>query len=374
MNSTPFGLEHVLDKCLSNSTVEAETPIEDAFMKKVWTFLTFRIASFIAMYWLPILIPIGIVGNTLSFLVMVKPNNRKMSTCIYMAAISVNDNFMMFLSLYAWLVTDIKIHSMIQVECIIVAYFVLLTLQNSTYQVLAMTVDKYIAIKWPHKAAVYSTPRRAKMTVIVVYICVLIYNSPHLALTRIVGSQCLGYAKGGIFTQIHSWLTFVLNGVIPFILLISMNYVIINTVRRSRENFENTNADKLHNKGHSIADKNPSKAMKNAENQLTIMLILVTSLFLVLLIPTYIRFMYSTYVNPDTPKKYATFMLFYHISHKLYSTNNAINFFLYCISGRKFRTELKEILCSSRKSSSKFRFGDFGSNDTEVRNVRSATD
>ena len=356
MNSTPFGLEHVLDKCLSNSTVEAETPIKDAFMKKVWTFLTFRIASFIATYCLPILIPIGIVGNTLSFLVMVKPNNRKMSTCIYMAAISVNDNFMMFLSLYGWLVTDIKIHSMIQVDCIIVAYFVLLTLQNSTYQVLAMTIDKYIAVKWPHKAAIYSTPRRAKMTVIVVYICVLIYNSPHLALTRIVGSQCLGYAKGGIFTQIHSWLTFVLNGVIPFILLISMNYVIIKTVRRSRENFENTNADKLHNEGHSIADKNRSKAMKNAENQLTIMLLLVTSLFLVLLIPTYIRFMYSTFVNPDTPKKYATFMLFYHISHKLYNTNNAINFFLYCISGRKFRTESKEILCSSRKSSSKFRF------------------
>ena len=76
--------------------MEAETPIMDVFMKKVWTFLTFRIASFIAMYWLPVLIPIGIVGNTLSFLVMVKPNKRKMSTCIYMAAISVNDNFMMF--------------------------------------------------------------------------------------------------------------------------------------------------------------------------------------------------------------------------------------------------------------------------------------
>ena len=103
------------------------------------------------------------------------------------------------------------------------------------------------------------------------------------------------------------------------------------------------------------------------------MLLIVTSLFLVLLIPTYIRFMYSTFVNPDTPKKYATLMIFYHISHKLYNTNNAINFFLYCISGRKFRTELKEILCSSRKLSSNSRLGNSGSNDTEDSIVRSIT-
>ena len=358
------------DRYLSNSTMEINVV---SFMEEVTTFLAFKIASFIATYWLPILIPIGIVGNTLSFLVMVKPNNRKMSTCIYMAAISVNDNFMMFLALYK-LITDLTSRLMYLVECIIFAYFVLLTLQNTTYQVLGMTIDKYIAIKWPHKAAIFSTPRRAKITVIAVYFCVLIFNSPHLVLSGMVGSECLGYVKEGVFTKLYSWLNFVLNGVIPFILLICMNYVTIKTVRRSRENFENTNADKLHNEGHRIADTNRSKAMKNAENQLTIMLLLVTSLFLVLLIPTYIRFMYSTFVNPDTPKKYATFMLFYHISHKLYNTNNAINFFLYCISGRKFRTELKEILCSSRKSSSKFRLGDSGSNDIEVSNVRSATD
>ena len=54
--------------------------------------MTYVVASFIDMYWFPVLIPVGLVGNTLSFLVMIKPNNRKMLTCIYMATISVNDN------------------------------------------------------------------------------------------------------------------------------------------------------------------------------------------------------------------------------------------------------------------------------------------
>ena len=85
--------------------------------------------------------------------------------------------------------------------------------------------------------------------------------------------------------------------------------------------------------------------MKSAENQLTIMLLLVTTLVLILLIPTYIRFIFITFFEPDTPEKHGIAMLVFQISHKLYHTNFGINFFLYCISGQKFRNDLKEILC-----------------------------
>ena len=43
---------------------------KDIFMEQVETYTTFRIASFIDAYWFPVLIPLGLVGNTLSFLVM----------------------------------------------------------------------------------------------------------------------------------------------------------------------------------------------------------------------------------------------------------------------------------------------------------------
>ena len=75
------------------------TQDSSTFMEEVETYMMYVVASFIDMYWFPVLIPIGLVGNTLSFLVMIKPNNRKMSTCIYMAAISVNDNLMIVLCL-----------------------------------------------------------------------------------------------------------------------------------------------------------------------------------------------------------------------------------------------------------------------------------
>ena len=128
------------------------------FMDEVQTFMTYKVAYYLQDYWIPILVPIGLVGNTLSFLVMIKPNNRKMSTCIYMAAISINDNMMMILALCDHYIIATKMPEM---WCKMISYLILLLVQNSTFQVLAMTFDKYFAIKWPHKAATYSTPSRA---------------------------------------------------------------------------------------------------------------------------------------------------------------------------------------------------------------------
>ena len=89
------------------------------------------------------------------------------------------------------------------------------------------------------------------------------------------------------------------------------------------------------------------RKIKSTENQLTIMLLLVTTLFLILMLPGYIRFVYYNFVKRDTPSKYAGFLLFYHVSHNLYFSNNGINFLLYCISGQKFHNDLKEILSYS---------------------------
>ena len=325
------------------------TAKDHTFMEQVENYTAYKIAIFIDIYWLRVLVPIGFVGNTLSFLVMVKPNNRKVSTCIYMAAIGINDNIMMCLLCYhTMLLAILKVHEWHGMECKVIDFLGLYALQNSTFQVLAMTIDKYIAIKWPHRAATYSTSRRAKMITVTLSICAIIYNTPHLLFSQVVGGQCIAYATGGLITKVYSWFTFVLNAVIPFTLLIHMNYVIVKTVQQSRNMFkaEDTTTGATINQGM----KTRQKAMKSAESQLTIMLLLVTTLFLILLCPTYIRFIYLTFTKMDTPFRYATTMLFFQISFKLYATNSGINFFLYCISGQKFRNDLQEIMCCCSRS------------------------
>ena len=310
-------------------------------------------ASYINIYWFPILVPIGLVGNTLSFLVMIQPQNRKMSTCIYMAAISVIDNLMMCLALHYWLVTVVKIHALQLWECKTISYLTNSSLQSSTYQVLSMTIDKYVAIKWPHRAAVYSTPNRSRVISTGVIVCCLSYNVPHLFAASVIGGQCLSYSVGGTITRVYSWITFVINGIIPFSMLIYMNSVIVQTVRNSHKLFRST-VTTITGTENGQNKETRQEAMKRAENQLTVMLLFVTMLFLILLFPTYIRFIYLNFVKRDTPSKYASSMLFFQITFKLYTTNNSINFVLYCISGKKFRNDLNEMLCcilNSRSSS-----------------------
>ena len=333
--------------------------LEDIFMEEVKTFMTFKIANIIKIYWFPILIPLGLVGNTLSFLVMLKPNNRKMSTCIYMAGISINDNIMMTESLHNWLVTGLQVHEFKPLECRFASFWALFGLQNSTFQVLAMTVDKYIAIKWPHKAATYSTPKRAKITVTIGFLALMIYNIPHLFMARLFGGQCFGYSAGGVITKIYSWVNFICNGVIPFALLLYMNSVIVRTVGASHRKFGARDA----------SSTGKREKMRNAESQLTVMLLLVTTLFFILLIPVYIRFVLTTFFHPNTPYKFSIAMLLFQITHKLFHTNNGINFFLYCISGQKFRNDLMEILkCAENSRQSTNTKGDgLQSNSTKCR-------
>ena len=287
MESTQLKNNVTSDINLVNTRWEGQEMTEDTFMEEVKTYMEFKIANLINTYWNPILVPIGLLGNTLSCFVMMKPKNRKISTCIYMLAISINDNLLMYACLHVHLVGFLQLHKWNPMECEFVVFVSLFALQNCTYLVLAMTVDKYIAIKWPHKAASYSAPRKAKIIAIGLYTCVFIYNIPHFFLSGIIGGQCMALGISSLFSRVYSWLSFVLNAIIPFISLIHMNFVIVKTVRNSRKMFRSNDAN--------TGMKARKKTMKSAENQLTIMLLLVTTLFLILLCPTYFRYIYLVF-------------------------------------------------------------------------------
>ena len=338
-------------------------------MEEVEAYSTFKIANFISIYWLPVLIPIGLVGNTLSFLIMIKPNNRKMSTCIYMAAISVNDNIMMGMTSHEYLVSVAQIHKWNSIECRFSGFVALFALQNCTFQVIAMTMDKYIAIKWPHRAATYSTPKQAKIIVVTIYVCVCIYNIPHFFLSSVNFGRCLNFGVRSMITTVYSWLSFVINAIIPFTMLIHMNYVTVKTVRKSRTLFEGNDINTRGGIDQGMDTR--QKTMRIAENQLTVMLLLVTTLFLILLFPTYFRFIYLLFAMRDTPLDYAKSLLISQITAQLYITNSGINFFLYCISGKKFREDLKETIscCGFSHSSLSGRKDGPLSNVTEISSV-----
>ena len=97
----------------------------------------------------------------------------------------------------------------------------------------------------------------------------------------------------------------------------------------------------------SVRTRTPSSCLPPIgakDAQLTAMLLLVSFMLAVLALPQYIR--YTAYMVVDfttSPQAFATFHLLYHITNKLYFTNNAVNFFLYCLGGCRFRRDVCRI-------------------------------
>ncbi|KAI0243439.1 hypothetical protein LSAT2_000006, partial [Lamellibrachia satsuma] len=72
------------------------------------------------------------------------------------------------------------------------------------------------------------------------------------------------------------------------------------------------------------------------------MLLLVSFMFLLLNAPRLMRIIiFATVQFEPTPERIALNSLAWHITNKLYFSNNACNFFLYCFSGSKFRRDFK---------------------------------
>ena len=78
-----------------------------------------------------------------------------------------------------------------------------------------------------------------------------------------------------------------------------------------------------------------------SEGQIYVILLLVAFSFFILISPYYLFHLCNFLVDfTKSPNAFAGRSMFFQIMHKMYFTNNAINFFLYVISEQKFRNDL----------------------------------
>ena len=151
-----------------------------------------------------------------------------------------------------------------------------------------------------------------------------------------MGFDCIpcGTAMQYVYGEIYYWLSFIVNYAFPFMALLIMNSFIIHTIR-NRLKLSGTNESQF----------------KTSDKQIFMILLLVTFSFLVLTTTAYMLFLFNMIVNFNKSAKYkAGFSLFYTVSQKTWFTNSAINFFLYILSGTKFRNDFLYLFgCNKKK-------------------------
>ena len=234
--------------------------------------------------------------------------------------------------------------------CLLATPIFFITTTCSTFFILSMTFDRFYSIIRPHKAALVNTVKRANITIGSIIILSIVYNFPHFFLTAPHLTQCVPYAKAGsILGQIYYWLSFVIQFGLPFTSLLIMNSVIIHSIRKSfKKKVELCTGEQ--GQGQSEGQS------KSSEMQVYATLLLVEFAFLILTTPAYAFYLYVNFFDyKKTVYRYAGYHLLAHALQKLLHTNYAINFFLYVISGQKFRGDLVKLFKCSNISLSRMK-------------------
>ena len=154
--------------------------------------------------------------------------------------------------------------------------------------------------------------------------------------------QCvpLGNARESIPGQVYYWINFLVTFAAPFVLLLTMNCVIIHKLRKRSDTKDVRSPGHGHSKGQGSSDM-----------QIYVLLLVVTFSFLILTSPTHVFLLFVQFFDYTiTAKSFAQYYFLFNITHKAYNTNYGINFYLYVISGHKFRTDLLNLLCKRTQS------------------------
>jgi len=200
-------------------------------------YLMYHIGQGIQEYLVPVLVLVGWVGNTLSCIVMLKPHNRHISCCVYMAVLAVSDNICLYVALHTWIAGNLLGRSLSLYECKYIVFMVHLFSHNGIMVIIAMTVDRFVAVRHPLTAASVCTPYRAKVTSCVIFVAMVIYCLQYFFFATLVGQTCVSMSMDSTFTQVLSITGICLSSVVPFTVLLVLNGFIISTIRGRSKSF-----------------------------------------------------------------------------------------------------------------------------------------
>ena len=226
-------------------------------------------------------------------------------------------------------------------ECEVYMYTLSTAWEYVNWVLVAMTVERFIAIRFPLKATEYHTKRKAALIMAVILIVVALFNitlaysfesvfNPRTAIR-----ECNVKVEYQQLLMAWSWVDGSIASFLPTASLFLLNGLIVHALRRSSIQ--------------QLAGKQDKKAKE--QRHITIMLLVLSTFFLLSTFPfaVFLIVMYMDWWKFQTsPWETAKFEFVYIVVNSLADLNHAANFYLYFLSGRKFRRAFLAIFCACR--------------------------
>ena len=256
--------------------------------------------------------------------------------------------------------------------------------QVSIMIILALTIERYLFTTYPLRAHSFCKPRYARITIaVILFICAVlsfprfiienvkpvtkskesfdpsicstqpfIIQSSSTNFTHIGQCFCvIGYSRKSFLSYRNAYYItmFILNQILPVIILLFLNIKLIKRVRQSNRYTINELAARQHN--HTTSSSIPmihslKKQRLRDEHRLTKTLVAIVLVFLIC--NTFTIISYPVFIKQITSKRYPNYMFAGFRIQKLITNimlllNYSVNFFFYCAFNRKFLDTLKTI-------------------------------
>ncbi|CAF0796030.1 unnamed protein product [Didymodactylos carnosus] len=334
--------------------------------------IEYRIGDFLRRSLPFIILPISLICNGISFLVLRGRHMRGTSTAFFMLALSLFDPLVLVTKnlVYKNFASSHPFH------CKILYFFIYVLNYTTVWILVVMTADKFFAVWFPLKVSYFCTISRAKIVCIIILSLTSLISLHHFwtvtslsdfdSTTNSTVKYCYYDAdKYKQFMKIWRYADFFIWCFIPFILILTLSVLIIYKLRnkksinidlKQKRFYTNTflGSRKLANirKDIHIRSNQKTEAIRLKHRHITLMLLAVAVVFLLLTLPNSIYFVLDLkYDFNSRPKKnnYAQWLRYRRLTiltivlFQLSDLQHTMNFFLYILTSNKFRQSVLSI-------------------------------
>ena len=304
-----------------------------------------RVEDVLNLYISPITIIVGTVGNILSLVVLQSRQYKSTPTTYALSTLALIDIGVLNTGLLRYWIKEISgidVRNLSNFGCKIHAGLTYWTGALTGIILAVTTVERFLSVWYPLRVKEWVTKRRMIWILSVLTFGILAGHIPMMIFIQLFhkGPYTICWFRSPKFDQIWHWAAIMLRIFIPVAVIFIGNILIVIGLKISAARRAKMFNQKRHDGSRST----------------TIMLITVSVVYLITIAPGGIFIIGDKY-SAWTCKYGDTGPvcdLMYTFTQQLNYVNSAVNFLLYCLSGSKFRTALKNLIrsciCCKKKS------------------------
>lgn len=309
-------------------------------------FPDYRAAIVIWKWASPVLIVVGTLGNTASIIVLTRRSFRNSTCMFYLTVLSCADLLVLYTGLLRFWIRSafsVDIRTLSIWSCKVHVFLVYFAMDLSSWVLMTVTLDRCILVCFPFRSRLFTTMKRAPYILTTLVLLLVLVNSHFFATVTVQNNNCTYESR--LTMVVWPWIDLVVCNLIPFLVMLFCSLLISRKILQTNKRVSVQRTRTISDESGSAPNDN-SKAAKSSS--VTIMLLIIIFSFFLLTLPLVgFNISYRYWIETATNSELATLELVRTNFSMLLYTNHVIHF-ICCLSGRRFRREVRNLFCIHR--------------------------